>query len=135
MMRGIVKERLTFPEKYRGDFLYHAIEDMKTEKFLTEDFIVQLIFGILFGTFEPISAVVVLTFKLLSEHPSTLEELTVRIDSDSFIEKLVGPSCCLVFNHFVAFLTKDPFFRRNTKKSFETERMQIPHSHGMNTSR
>ena len=109
MMRGIVKERLTFPEKYRGDFLDHAIEDMKTEKFLTEDFIVQLMFGILFGTFEPISAVVVLTFKLLSEHPSTLEELTVRIDSDSFIEKLMGRSSCLVFNHVIAFLTKDHF--------------------------
>ncbi|XP_057493602.1 beta-amyrin 16-alpha-hydroxylase CYP87D16-like [Actinidia eriantha] len=78
MMRGIVKERLTFPEKYRGDFLDHAIEDMKTNKFLTEDFIVQLMFGILFGTFEPISAVVVLTFKLLSEHPSTLQELTAE---------------------------------------------------------
>ena len=90
MMRGIVKERLTFPEKYRGDFLDHAIEDMKTEKFLTEDFIAQLMFGILFASFEPISAVLVLTFKFLSEHPSILEELTVRIHCDTCFEKFMG---------------------------------------------
>ncbi|KAI8532117.1 hypothetical protein RHMOL_Rhmol11G0188500 [Rhododendron molle] len=78
MMRGIVKERLASPDKRRGDFLDHAIQDMKTENFLTEDFIVQLMFGILFGTFEPISAVLVLTLKLLSDHPLIVEELTAE---------------------------------------------------------
>lgn len=84
MMRGIVKERLASPDKRRGDFLDHAIQDMKTENFLTEDFIVQLMFGILFGTFEPISAVLVLTLKLLSDHPLIVEELTVRACNRQF---------------------------------------------------
>ncbi|GFY94506.1 hypothetical protein Acr_09g0009520 [Actinidia rufa] len=73
MMRGIVKERLTFPEKYRGDFLDHAIEDMKTKECLTEDFIVQLMLGILFASFEPISAV-------LAEHEEILQN---RENADS----------------------------------------------------
>ncbi|KAL6963618.1 hypothetical protein U1Q18_042528 [Sarracenia purpurea var. burkii] len=78
LMKGIVKERIASGDNSRGDFLDRAINDMKTESFLTEDFIVHLMFGILFGTFEPISAVLVLTFKLLSEHPSILEEITAE---------------------------------------------------------
>ncbi|PSS21807.1 Cytochrome P450 87A3 like [Actinidia chinensis var. chinensis] len=63
---GDCKGETYFPRKVRGDFLDHAIEDMKTEKFLTEDFIVQLTLGILFASFEPISAVLVLTFSCYS---------------------------------------------------------------------
>nr|GMN71081.1 hypothetical protein TIFTF001_055507 [Ficus carica]GMN71093.1 hypothetical protein TIFTF001_055509 [Ficus carica] len=43
---------------------------MENKGFLSEDFVVKLIFGgILFATFESISAVIAPAFELLSEHP------------------------------------------------------------------
>ncbi|KAK9666685.1 hypothetical protein RND81_14G203700 [Saponaria officinalis] len=75
MMRAILKERLASPETYRGDFLDHALEDVKTEKFLTEDFILQIMFGLLFASSESTSMTLTLVFKFLSENPDVLEEL------------------------------------------------------------
>ncbi|KAH7836256.1 hypothetical protein Vadar_034107 [Vaccinium darrowii] len=98
LMRGIVKERLAFPDKRRGDFLDHAIQDMKTEDFLTEDFIVQLMFGILFGTFEPISAVLVLTLTLLSDHPLIVEELTA--EHEAILRNRQNPDSALSWNEY-----------------------------------
>ena len=49
----LVKERLASPDQMhkKGDVLDHVLEDMKSEKFLTEDFIVQLLFGLSFVSF------------------------------------------------------------------------------------
>jgi cytochrome P450 len=68
-------------ESRRGDFLDQIIADMDKEKFLTEDFTVNLIFGILFASFESISAALTLSLKLIGDHPSVLEELTVSLCS------------------------------------------------------
>ncbi|CAL5328814.1 unnamed protein product [Camellia sinensis] len=78
MLKDIVQERIDSDNKFRGDFLDRVMEDMKTEKFLTAKFLSNLMFGILFGNSEPISSVILLTLKLLLEHPSILEELTVE---------------------------------------------------------
>ncbi|PON78489.1 Cytochrome P450, E-class, group I [Trema orientale] len=72
-MKDVLKERRTSPESHRGDFLDQILKDTEKEKFLTEDFILQLIFGVLFGTFESMSAIMALSFTKLSEHPSVLE--------------------------------------------------------------
>ena len=77
----MLNERMTTPESYKGDILDQAIKDMEKEKFLSEDFIVQLIFSGFFATFESISAVMALAFMLLSEHPSVLEEMIVSCPS------------------------------------------------------
>uniref|UniRef100_A0A6N2L4R0 Cytochrome P450 n=1 Tax=Salix viminalis TaxID=40686 RepID=A0A6N2L4R0_SALVM len=55
MVRHIMKERFNSPDKRPGDFLDQAINDMASEKFLTEDFIAELAFGILFAAFESVS--------------------------------------------------------------------------------
>lgn len=75
MMRGVLKERLASSETYRGDFLDHALKDLGTEKFLTEDFILQIMFGLLFASSESTSMTLTLIFKFLSENPHVLEEL------------------------------------------------------------
>nr|GMD50752.1 cytochrome P450 87A3-like [Ipomoea batatas] len=77
MMRDVVKKRLETPERQQEDVLDHMIRDMGTHKFLSEDFIVQLMFGLLFVTSDSISTTLALAFKLLAEHPNVLEELTV----------------------------------------------------------
>ena len=67
-------------ESRQGDFLDQVIVDMDKEKFLIEDFTVNLISGILFASFESISAALtVLALKLIGDHPSVLEELTVSL--------------------------------------------------------
>lgn len=78
MLRDMLKERRISPETRRGDFLDQISIDMEKEKFLSEDFSVQLVFGGLFATFESISAIIALAFSLLAEHPSVVEELTVH---------------------------------------------------------
>ena len=77
MIRAALKERLTTPESYRGDFLDHALKDLHTQEFLTEDFIVQIMFGLLFASSESTSMSLALVFKFLSEHPSVLDEMMV----------------------------------------------------------
>ena len=76
----LVKERLASPDQMhkKGDVLDHVLEDMKSEKFLTEDFIVQLMFGLSFVSFDSVSTTATVLIKLLGENPLVLEELTVH---------------------------------------------------------
>ena len=76
-LRKIVKAKIISPEKHRGDFLDQAINDMDKEKFLSEDLLVNLLFGFLFASFESVSAALSLTLKLLADHPAVLQELEV----------------------------------------------------------
>ncbi|GMY05325.1 cucurbitadienol 11-hydroxylase-like, partial [Fagus crenata] len=78
VMRDVLNKRLSSPdETHQGDVLDHLIKDMKVENFLTKEFAVQLRFGLLFVTFDSLSATLTLAFKLLAENPTVLEELTV----------------------------------------------------------
>lgn len=94
-MGNVLKKRLSSPGQNREeDLLDHLIKDMNTDKFLNEDFIVQLMFGLLFVTSDSISTTLALAFKLLAEHPSVLEELIVSI-SVNFISYFLGyPNLC-----------------------------------------
>ena len=71
------KRQMSSDKTPRDDLLDHLIQDMNKETFLNEDFIVQLMFGLLFVTSDSISTTMALAFKLLAEHPLVLEELTV----------------------------------------------------------
>ncbi|GMP37293.1 hypothetical protein CsSME_00009041 [Camellia sinensis var. sinensis] len=98
MLKDIVQERIDSDNQFRGDFLDRAMEDMKTEKFLTAEFLSNLMFGILFGNFEPISSVILLTLKLLSEHPSILEELTV--ENEAIVKNRENPDSPLSWEEY-----------------------------------
>jgi cytochrome P450 len=78
-MLEVLNERRASPETHDHgrDVLDHIIQDMKTANFLNEEFVVQLMFGLLFVTFDSLSSVQTMAFKLLSENPMVLEELTV----------------------------------------------------------
>lgn len=73
------KRQMSSDKTPKDDLLDHLIQDMNKEAFFNEDFIVQLMFGLLFVTSDSISTTMALAFKLLAEHPSVLEELTVSI--------------------------------------------------------
>lgn len=74
-----------------GDLLDQALKDLKTEKFLSEDFIVNVMFGILFASSESISAALTLALRFLLDHPAALEELRVIIIFPSYEYMKIEP--------------------------------------------
>ncbi|CAL2279870.1 unnamed protein product [Prunus armeniaca] len=98
MLRDMLKERRISPEMQRGDFLDQINIDMEKEKFLSEDFSVQLVFGGLFATFESISAVIALAFSLLAEHPSVVQELTA--EHEAILKNRENPNSSLTWDEY-----------------------------------
>ena len=77
-----MEERRKSPEKYRGDFIDQAINDMKTEKItMTDDQIVYVVAGVWVATWLTHSTLLALIFNFFAEYPSVAEELRVRIQN------------------------------------------------------
>ncbi|KAG6778209.1 hypothetical protein POTOM_018063 [Populus tomentosa] len=77
-LKDKLEERRNSPDMYRGDLLDQVIADLNKvdkEKFLSDDFIITVIFGLLFAGFKSVSKILTLTLKLLADHPSVLQEL------------------------------------------------------------
>ncbi|KAJ6927797.1 hypothetical protein NC651_011726 [Populus alba x Populus x berolinensis] len=77
-LKDKLEERRNSPDMYRGDLLGQVNADLNKEdkeKFLSDDFIITVIFGLLFAGFESVSKILTLTLKLLADHPSVLQEL------------------------------------------------------------
>ncbi|KAJ9673339.1 hypothetical protein PVL29_023118 [Vitis rotundifolia] len=75
LIRDVLKEKKASPKSLKGDFLDQMIDDMKIEKFLTDDFIVYVVFGLLLASFETISSTLTLAMKFLTENPLVMQEL------------------------------------------------------------
>ena len=56
---------------------------MKTETFLTDKFVIYMMFGLLFASFETISSTLTLAIMLINENPKVIQELTVS-DTKNF---------------------------------------------------
>ncbi|KAL7214786.1 hypothetical protein ACSBR1_027049 [Camellia fascicularis] len=80
LIRAMLKERIACPEEKKGDFLDHAVKDLNTDFFLTENFILSITVGALFATVESISTAMTLSFKLFAEHPWVVEDLVAEHD-------------------------------------------------------
>ncbi|KAE8057378.1 hypothetical protein FH972_014079 [Carpinus fangiana] len=76
LITNMLEERKRNPDIRKGDFLDLLLADMKTETFLTEKFIIHMMFGLLLASFETISATLTLAIKLISDHPEVLQQLT-----------------------------------------------------------
>ncbi|KAF5449068.1 hypothetical protein F2P56_029552 [Juglans regia] len=98
MLRNTVKERMISPEKRGGDFLDQAVDDMKKESYLTEDFLVYLLFGILFASFESVSSLLSLTLKLLAEHPAVLQQMTA--EHEAILKNREDPNSTLNWDEY-----------------------------------
>ncbi|KAF4386771.1 hypothetical protein F8388_006726 [Cannabis sativa] len=103
-------------KKVEGDFLDHLLEEMKNrdEKFLNEAIVVDMVFMILFASFETTSSVITLAIKLVSDHPQVLAQLTwlrkakpnvppktaplkvIQVSLGLYINCLLGPSIELI---------------------------------------
>ncbi|KAG2667514.1 hypothetical protein I3760_15G118900 [Carya illinoinensis] len=99
VMVDVLNKRRALPEETcHGDMLDHLIEDMKVESFLTDDFVVQLMFGLLFVSFDSLSSALTLAFKLLAENPTVLEDLTA--EHEAILKRKANPDSPITWEEY-----------------------------------
>ncbi|KAK9143507.1 hypothetical protein Syun_012907 [Stephania yunnanensis] len=78
MLKDMLEKRRTMPEKqHGGDFFDHVLQELKKEgTILTEAIALDLMFVLLFASFETTSLAITFAIKLLTAHPQVLKELT-----------------------------------------------------------
>ncbi|OMP09652.1 Cytochrome P450 [Corchorus olitorius] len=77
MLKNLLNERRAMPGKNRSDFFDYVLEELQKEgTILTEAIALDLMFVLLFASFETTSLALTLAVKFLSDYPSVLEKLT-----------------------------------------------------------
>lgn len=78
MLKNLMQERRATPRKELSDFFDYVLEELKKEgTILTEAIALDLMFVLLFASFETTSLALTLAIKFLSDHPRVLKQLTV----------------------------------------------------------
>ncbi|KAG6781025.1 hypothetical protein POTOM_013905 [Populus tomentosa] len=92
MLKNLLQERRANPRKYRSDFFDYVLEELQEDRgILTEAIALDLMFVLLFASFETTSLALTLAVKFLSDNPLVLKKLTEehegilrnRVDSNS----------------------------------------------------
>lgn len=79
MLKKLLQERRMNPRKQQSDFFDYVLEELKKEgTILTESIALDLMFVLLFASYETTSLALTLAMKFLSDHPMVLQRLTVR---------------------------------------------------------
>lgn len=79
MLKSMLQERRSMPRKQQSDFFDYVLEELQKEgTILTEAIALDLMFVLLFASFETTSLALTLAVKFLSEYPLVLKQLTVR---------------------------------------------------------
>nr|WCF76101.1 cytochrome P450-dependent monooxygenase [synthetic construct] len=136
-LREVVDDRLANVGPDVEDFLGQAFKDKESEKFISEEFIIQLLFSISFASFESISTTLTLILKLLDEHPEVVKELEVeheairkaRADPDGPItwEEYKSMTFTLqVINETLRLGSVTPALLRKTVKDLQVKGKIIP---------
>ncbi|XP_059661721.1 cytochrome P450 87A3 [Cornus florida] len=77
MLKNMLEERRANPRKHQVDFFDYVLEELvKENTILTEAIALDLMFVLLFASFETTSLALTLATKFLSDHPLVLMELT-----------------------------------------------------------
>ncbi|KAG9451668.1 hypothetical protein H6P81_004572 [Aristolochia fimbriata] len=77
MLRTMLAQRRASPDKQYGDFFDYVVQELKKERtILTEEIALDLMFVLLFASFETTSLALTATVKFLTDNPSTLHRLT-----------------------------------------------------------
>ncbi|XP_020248784.1 cytochrome P450 87A3-like isoform X2 [Asparagus officinalis] len=77
LLKDILAERMNSPNRKCIDFFDCVVKELKKEKpVITEAIALDLMFVLLFASFETTSSALTLAIKFLSENPEVLEELT-----------------------------------------------------------
>lgn len=81
VLKKMMRERMADPGRQCEDFFDVVIEELRREKpVLTEAIALDLMFVLLFASFETTALALTLGIKLLAENPRVLETLTVSVN-------------------------------------------------------
>ncbi|OEL33837.1 Cytochrome P450 87A3 [Dichanthelium oligosanthes] len=77
VLKGLLKERISTPQKRYGDFLDIVAEELRREEALVdENFMVDLVCGFIFAGIALTPATLTIGMKLLTDNPNVVETLT-----------------------------------------------------------
>ncbi|KAG6636864.1 cytochrome P450 87A3 [Carya illinoinensis] len=77
MLKNMLQERRAMPRNQQSDFFDYVVEELQKEgTILTEEIALDLMFVLLFASFETTSLAITLAVKFLSEYPLVLRQLT-----------------------------------------------------------
>ncbi len=80
MLKTMLQERREKPRKQQSDFFDYVLEELQKDgTILTEAIALDLMFVLLFASFETTSLALTLAIKFLSDNPLVLRQLTVSI--------------------------------------------------------
>lgn len=86
MLKSMLQERRANPRKNQSDFFDYVIEELQKEgTILTEAIALDLMFVLLFASFETTSLAITFAVKLLSDNPQVLKQLTVCEEVSEYI--------------------------------------------------
>lgn len=78
MLKRMLEERKSQPRKEQSDFFDYVLEELQSkDTILTEAIALDLMFVLLFVSFETTSWAITLAIKFLHQHPQALKELKV----------------------------------------------------------
>ncbi|GAV86745.1 p450 domain-containing protein, partial [Cephalotus follicularis] len=103
LITELLNERRDNPEIRKGDFLEQIVEDTKNHDFMTDEFCIFVMFGLLLASIEAISATLVLTIKYLSENPSVVELL--EEEHEAILKNRENPDSGLTWNEYKSSMT------------------------------
>ncbi|KAJ0778908.1 putative abieta-7,13-dien-18-ol hydroxylase [Helianthus annuus] len=77
MLKNMLKDRRVNPRKVKSDFFDYVLEELdRGDSILTEAIALDLMFVLLFASFETTSLAITVAVKLLRDNPRALQELT-----------------------------------------------------------
>lgn len=78
ILKSMLAERKAAPEKRHGDFFDYVVDELKKERtMLTEAIALDLMFVLIFASYETTSLATTLAIRFLTDHPLVLGKLTV----------------------------------------------------------
>ncbi|XWS71112.1 hypothetical protein CRYUN_Cryun03dG0110300 [Craigia yunnanensis] len=99
LITELVEVRIkSYPEGRKGDFLDEIVEDIGKEEFLTKEFVIYVIFGLFFASFETISSTLTLAIKYVFDNPSVLQQLTE--EHEEILKKREDPNSGLLWEEY-----------------------------------
>ena len=79
VLKQLIDERKNTKPRERKDFVDLLIDELRKEKpVLSEKVAFNLLFSLLFASFETTSSAITVVLKFLTDNPKALQELTVR---------------------------------------------------------
>ncbi|RWR91411.1 cytochrome P450 87A3 isoform X1 [Cinnamomum micranthum f. kanehirae] len=89
VLKKMIEERRFSPERRKGDFFDRVIDELQKDRsMLMEVIALDLIFVLLFASYETTSLALTMAIKYLSEHPQLLDKLTVLNETVRLSKKL-----------------------------------------------